>query len=106
MVAPSTPRKCAGTDVIFPGTGNRIVNVRPGPQTGDSYFYTEDGRVWVATTDMTPRTGVSFGYVDGDRIVPPGAALPVHHRTPKPEKPHDRHLDLRDERKKWRRRQP
>ena len=53
----------------------RIVRTWPGPQTGDSYYETEDGRVWITRSSYGPElTGVTYGSVIGDRMVTPPRA--------------------------------
>ena len=49
----------------------RIVTSWAGPQTGDSYYRTEDGRVWVTTLQTPTITGVNYGSVVGNRIISP-----------------------------------
>jgi hypothetical protein len=53
----------------------RIIRSWPGPQTGDSYYETEDGRVWVTTSSSSPPiTGVTYASVEGDQMVYPPRA--------------------------------
>lgn len=48
----------------------QITSRRPGEGTGDVIYTTKDGRVWVPTTDPTPRTGTEIGDADDHRINP------------------------------------
>lgn len=50
---------------------NRIVRSWPAAQTGESYYQTEDGRVWKTTFHTETITGVSYGSIEGDRMVSP-----------------------------------
>ena len=53
----------------------RIIRTRPGAQTGETVYVTEDGRTWTThflptNTQATGVTGVTTGYVNGDRMCP------------------------------------
>lgn len=50
---------------------NRIIRTWPGPQTGESYYQTEDGRVWKTVFHMETITGVTYGSIEGDRMISP-----------------------------------
>jgi hypothetical protein len=57
------------------GTGecSRVVRTKPGQRTGETLYYTEDGRVWtdevpLGCSQFTGGTGQVIGYQHGDRI--------------------------------------
>lgn len=53
---------------------SRIVRTWPAAQTGESYYETDDGRVWKTTFSTPTITGVEYGSLEGDRITSPPRA--------------------------------
>jgi hypothetical protein len=70
---------------------NRIVRSWPGALTGETCYETEDGRVWRDVVFMPTITGVTYGSVEGSRVVSPPRSYqtirgPILKLRPPPEK--------------------
>lgn len=50
--------------------GKRIINESPGRGTGDTYYTTEDGRLWHTTdpSDAVPGTGQTVDIPEWDEV--------------------------------------
>lgn len=69
----------------------RIVRTWPAGGTGESYYQTEDGRVWKTSFYQETITGVSYGSIEGDRMISPPRSRgywPSSNRRPPPSRPH------------------